>query len=213
MFRLIFCVLATAMLLVCGLVHGYWTDRWYPPTDLAEAAARLEEMPLVVGDWKGETVEVKPTSVEPLLAGHLERRYINDKTGEAVSLVLVVGRSGPVSIHTPDVCYSASGYTITARGEAVVPGGSEQFLTMDAVRTRQGEVTSIRLFWAWNAGQGWITAGGDPRTTFARHRVLHKLYVGRDLTNLGEPTREDPCLSFLETLLPMLDKALFNADS
>jgi Protein of unknown function (DUF3485) len=211
MYRLIFTGLAAGMLLACGLVHGYWTDRWTPATDLAEAAARLERMPEVVGDWVGEKVEVKASAVDPLIAGHQERRYRNEKTGEVVSLALVVGRAGPVSIHTPEVCYAASGFSIANRSETMVPGVNQEFLTMEALKANQTTETHIKLFWAWNAGHGWMTAK-DPRPAFARYRVLHKLYVSRDLTNVGEPTREDPCLSFLQEFLPVLDKTLFGTD-
>jgi hypothetical protein len=212
MYRLLFSLLATVLVLACGLVHGYWTDRWYPPKDTVEAAARLEQVPLTVGEWDGHDLDVKATSIEPLLAGHMTRRYVNRVNGETISIALVVGRPGPVSIHTPDVCYTAGGFVITSQSTAKVPGRNEEFLTMDAVKTTQTSESRIRLYWAWNAGQGWVTAG-DPRTAFAHHRVLYKLYVTRDQNNLGEPSREDPCVSFMESLLPVLDQTLFGAGS
>jgi len=212
MLRLFCCLVATGLLLACGLVHGYWTDRWIPPTDLTRSAERMDDVPLTVGDWDGHPLEVKATAVDPHLARHLERRYVNRVTGEAVSIALVVGRPGPVSIHTPEVCYSASGYVITSRGESAIPGRQEEFFTMDAVRARASEESRIRLLWAWSAGSGWETASA-PRLKFAHHRVLYKLYVTRDLTNLGEPSREDPCVTFLQGFLPVLDQILFKQES
>ncbi len=210
--RLICSALAITLLLVSGLVHGYWTDRWKPATDLTRAADRLDGIPLTLGDWDGHPLEVKASAVDPRVTRCLERRYVNRVSGEAVAIALVVGRAGPISIHTPEVCYSASGYVISSRGAAVIPGRSEEFFTMDAVRTRGSDESRIRLYWAWNAGSGWETAV-HPRLKFAARRVLYKLYVTRDLTNLGEPSREDPCVTFLQVLLPELQEALFSEES
>ena len=52
--RWIFAAAAAAALVVVGLVHGYWTDRWTTSADTAAAAARLQDIPLNVGDWIGE---------------------------------------------------------------------------------------------------------------------------------------------------------------
>jgi len=212
MFRLFFSLLATGMLVASGLVHGYWTDRWYPPEDLQAAAARLDRVPLVLGDWDGHSVDTKSITVDRLIAGHVQRRYVNRVTGETVSLALVVGRPGPVSIHTPDVCYGASGYTIGNRGTAKVPGRDDEFLCMDATRVRATEESRLRLYWAWNAGRDWVSAQ-DPRLAFASNRVLYKLYVMRDQLSLGEPSREDPCLTFMQALLPTLGDTLFGPES
>jgi hypothetical protein len=208
MLRLIASLTACGLALLCGLVHGYWTDRWNAPTDARDAGARLEQIPLTIGEWDGQAVEVKASQIEAALTGNVQRRYVNRLTGETVTLALVVGRPGPVSIHTPDVCYTASGYVIGPRSHASVPGCNAEFLTMDAVRTRATEESRVRLYWAWSAGTGWA-APEDPRLTFARFRVLHKLYVLRDQTSVGEPTREDPCVTFLQVLLPCLDQTLF----
>jgi hypothetical protein len=83
---------------------------------------------------------------------------------------------------------------------------------MDAVRSRASEETRVRLLWAWNAGKDWETAG-QPRLKFAQHRVLYKLYVSRDLNTVGEPSREDHCVTFLQTFLPALDEVLFKKET
>src|SRR6516225_2141560 len=91
---------ALTLILVAGLVHGFWTDRWVVSTAPAEAAARLEQLPLEAGDWKGEPLEVNSKSAEAI-TGRLCRRYTNRSTGSVVTIALVSGLPGPVSIHTP----------------------------------------------------------------------------------------------------------------
>src|SRR5262245_5487809 len=115
---------ASAVLVASGLVHGFWTDRWVPPADVARAADRLDELPLDVGPWKGHKTEVKPGQAGAGVAGCIQRRYENVQTGAGVAIALVCGRPGPVSIHTPEVCYGASGYLVGKRER--VPAGSTE---------------------------------------------------------------------------------------
>ena len=83
-----------------------------PPVETAQAAERLDAMPLELGEWDGEVGEVKAGEAGAGVAGCIKRRYVHRKTGAVVSLFLVCGRPGPVSIHTPEVCYGASGFLV-----------------------------------------------------------------------------------------------------
>jgi hypothetical protein len=210
MLRCIYAVTASLGLVACGLAHGIWTDRWTPAVAPQEAAARLDDIPLAVGDWHGEAVAVKPGQAGAGVAGHVQRRYKHRKTGAEVVLALVCGRPGPVSIHTPDACYPASGFTIGPRTRVSV-GGVEPaatFWTADASRAQLGDETRVRVFWGWSSGQGWAAAD-DARRAFARYPVLYKLYASRELSGPGEPAKDEPCKDFLQALLPELQQALF----
>jgi hypothetical protein len=208
---MLFPAIASGLLMVSGVVHGLITDRWLAPVDLEQAAARMDRIPLHFGDWDGEEIEVSAGSVDPMLTRHVDRHYVHRLTGEKVTIALVVGRSGPVSIHTPEVCYSASGYVITPLDDTPIEGRNEAFFTMDALRTRVADDTRIRLFWAWNAGKGWMTSA-SPRVDFAKHRVLYKLYVTRNLLTPGGKTEQDLCVRFMHSFLPILDEALFSTE-
>ena len=208
MFRTIPVVLGVAAVIACGVVHGYWTDRWSPATETHEAAARLNDLPLTLGDWEGEVIDAKPSPTAGPVAGMMQRRYVQRATGDTVVIALVCGRPGPVSIHTPDVCFGAIGYNVGPRTRKAVAGGAE-FWTADAVKTQAAEETQKRFYWGWSAGDGW-KAANDARQTFPRVPVLFKLYVIRDLT--GGAARDgdaEPCQRFLQVLLPELDRTLF----
>jgi hypothetical protein len=224
MTRWMFAALASAGLIGAGLVHGYWTDRWTASSEVEDAAARLSRVPVdSFGDWDGSKGEIKPGQVGAGVAGCWQRRFVNHKTGQAVVVALVNGRPGPVATHTPEVCYGASGYAVGEKQAVRLDSESKarQFWTSIAVRTRGVEQTKLRLYWAWNGGDGW-RASDDPRGQFSRFRypVLHKLYVLRDLSNLPEtpaarqdpnnPGRDDACEAFLEAFLPVLDRTLFD---
>src|SRR5260370_40723389 len=136
-----------------------------------------------IGGWDGKDLETRRTPADEGLAGILQRRYVNRKTGQAVTVLLVCGPFGPASIHTPDVCYGASGFTVGAKHRVEVEGAKGEFWTADAARQRVTEEGRVRLFWAWSAGSGWA-APDNPRRTFAGPPVLHKLYVLRHLGTL-----------------------------
>ena len=220
MTRWLFAGTAALALVATGIVHGFWTDRWTASVDTNEAAVRLNVIPLVIGDWEGEEIDLKPGQAGAGVAGCVQRRYFNRHLGATVVLAVVNGRPGPVATHTPEVCYGASGYRVGQRAAVQVPldtkGPSAQFWTADAVRTKVTEETKLRLFWAWNGGEGWV-ASRDARQQFPRfrHPVLHKLYVLRDVSGISKAARADskdePCLIFLQALLPALDRVLFSA--
>jgi Protein of unknown function (DUF3485) len=197
----------SAALIACGIVHGFWTDRWLPPVETTEAAAKLDTVPLELGEWDGEVMGVKPGQAGAGVAGCIQRRYVNRRTGAVVSLFLVCGRPGPVAIHTPEVCYGASGYLVGSKSRVEEEAGDNLWKT-DAIRINSTEETRLRLYWAWNGGNGWM-ASEDARLQFVRYPVLHKLYVVRELNSLSESTQNEPCQEFLHVLLPMLRKTLF----
>jgi hypothetical protein len=200
-------VVGSAALVVCGIVHGYWTDRWAPPVEVGQAAERLDAIPLHLGEWEGEVEEVRPGDAGAGVAGCIRRRYIHRQTGATISLFLVCGRPGPVSIHTPDVCYGASGFLVSTHGRYEPPSGDSMWKA-DATRTSATEETRLRLYWGWSDGSAW-RAADDPRVQFARRPVLHKLYVVRELTGGNEPSGAEPCEEFLQTLTPVLQRVLF----
>jgi hypothetical protein len=214
MMRWLFSVTAALALIACGLVHGFWTERWQVSPALQEASGRMDRLPLRLGTWAGAPIDVAPGQAGRDVAGCIQRRYTDTRTGATVVLALVCGRAGPVSIHTPEVCYGASGYAVDPpmRTRLNRPQESVEFWTADAVRTRTAETTRIRIYWGWNAGQGW-QASGNPRLDFAREPVLYKLYVLRELEGPKDRPQPDPCETFLQTLLPALQQTLYAPSS
>jgi EpsI family protein len=209
MFRIVAAGVASALVIVVGIVHGNWTDRWRTPPEPAAAAARFASIPTSLGEWEGQDVEQKGP-VDPMLAGTLHRVYTN-RHGQKVEVFLVCGRFDAVAIHPPEACYTASGFRLGARTKVPALGSKGDFWTADATRTKAAEETKVRLYWAWSTGQAW-TPSDDARLTFARAPVLHKLYILRELDVFDEGKAE-PCAELMQLLLPELDRLLFNPGS
>ena len=126
--------------------------------------------------------------------------------------VLIGGAPGPISIHTPDACYQASGYEVepvTHYSFSSAAGSSPaEFFTTQMVKRRSAEQTHLRIFWSWNSAGTW-SVPESPRLAFAQCPVLYKLYLIRETGAPGEVTDGDPCVRFMQRFLPELQQALF----
>jgi len=196
-----------------GLVHGVWTQRWQKSTVIDEAVGRTLTLPAEVGDWQSEPMEV--SAEEMALAGAdgwYVRRFTNRRTEQTIQVMLLCGRTGYMSVHRPEHCYSAAGYTLVAsplpyvlksdQGKVLGDFLSGRFIKQDPTGNAQ-----LRIFWTWFAAGRW-QAPPSPRWTFAGLSVLYKLYVARDATFRPERLDDDPAVAFMRQLLPALTAKL-----
>ena len=197
---------ACVVLIATGVVHGVWTDRWSEQGELADAAQRLEKLPMTIGAWHGNPVEME-SDPNTGLAGMIARRYVNTTTGKSVTIFLACGRAGPVCTHTPDVCYAGSGYEVEKPSRYRLTTLSEEtppeFWTARFVKERAAGKTHLRIFWSWHGTETWKVAD-NPRLSFAGEKVLYKLYVIREMVQPDEPIDGDACVEFMQELLPMV---------
>ncbi len=215
MIRILLLFAACSLLLLSGLTQGFWTGRWELSHAVDDAVTRLEAVPLTIGDWKGSVREIPTAEIKGArVNGHLACQFVNRRKRQAVNVLLVCGRPGPVSVHTPDICYQGAGYTMTAGPDPFTMSvGSEEVGLHTAVFRKEGVAvpTELRIYWAWNASGHW-QAPGNPRWTFARSPVLYKLYVVREMEAKGASRQEqDPAVDFMKVFLPALNQALFPA--
>ncbi len=204
-------LLAVPLVVAFGLAEGLWANRWQTSDAPERAAARLAGVPLSVGDWQGEARELGARQAEKAeVTGHLWRRYVNRRTGAAVSVLLVCGRAGPVALHPPEVCYQGAGYRMNAgKARREVPAEGEAAEFWVGQFQKDGAVPEpLRIYWAWSAGGPWA-APDNPRLAFARQPALYKLYVIQGLSRPDEAAEEGPTPEFLRAFLPQLRSQLF----
>ncbi len=198
-----------ALFLFSGIVHGLWTDRWTWTDEPGASAAKLDQIPMTLGDWQGQPVDM--ATQPPGVVGHLCRHYVHARTRSTVTLVIVTGRPGPACIHTPDACYVASGYKHIRQERHQTAGDQPAELwTAPFWKDNTAEQRSLRIYWAWNATGAW-KAPDHPRLTFARYPVLHKMYLIRETAAPGESTENDACLEFLRDFQPVFHRLMFES--
>jgi hypothetical protein len=211
-------VLTSALILLLGAaaVHGLWTDRWGGRRELEDALARMSAIPLEAVEWRGQEQAGDPEKDDAAarvgIARIARRQFTRMADGAAVSVIVMGGRFGPLSVHTPDVCYGGAGYTMSgkpARLEFTCADGSRAvFWTAVFHKTQSPEVPPLRIFWGWNTGNGW-EAPGNPRFAFRMKPVLFKLYAAREMASANEPLDQDAASALLKSWLPLLNRTLF----
>ena len=92
-------------------------------------------------------------------------------------LAVIVGPPGPISVHTPEICYSGAEYTQIGERQAVFlgDGGAKQsaWLTQFPRTTSRGMAC---VYYAWSDGGNW-KAADQPRVSFAGRPLLYKFQL------------------------------------
>jgi hypothetical protein len=205
---------ALTSVIAAGVVHGLWTQRWTMSRAVEIAAAALGRVPTSFGDWRGRPLELDREQLEMAeIAGYIARRYENQSRNMAVTFILVCGRPGPISVHSPDVCYDGAGFEPLGPPKLLsLPignlGQTGRFRHAVFSKPNAALPTHLSILWSWSADGAW-DAPDDPRLAFAPRRALYKLYVIREMASVGEQFEDEPSLGFLKSMMPELEKALF----
>jgi hypothetical protein len=197
---------AAGILAAAAVAHGWRTDRWGASPDLAEAAVRLDAIPLQVGDWTAMVDELPAEQIKVArVAGLKVLRFSHRYTQDEVTVLILAGRPGPIAVHTPDVCYRGAGFVPGPSRAEPLSDGSTAWVADFKKGGAQPE--TLRIRWAWSTGSGWI-ASGSPRLEFARAPVLYKMYFVRQVPPGGDPHDKLPELSLANEFLPVVQSAL-----
>ena len=106
MARILPVLIAIPVVVSFGFAEGLWMHRWTPQSDLKLAAARLAEVPMSVGEWEGRALELDSREIAiGEIAGYIRRHYVHRRTGKYLTMMLLCGRAGPITVHPPDVCF------------------------------------------------------------------------------------------------------------
>lgn len=206
-------LVATVLVVLTGVAHGIWTGRWVVSHELADSVILLQNVPMQIGDWKAEGMEIDPHELRMgKIVGYLKRRYTNVSDGTSVSMLIVSGLPGPISVHTPDICFEGAGYQLLSTPTKLTtpygPGPeTADFMWSDFSKKNAPTPMNLRIFWSWNGGGVWRTPD-SPRVAHARFWVIYKLYVLHETTGRRDTPAEDLALRFAKVLLPEVDKAL-----
>lgn len=206
-------------LVLCGTVAGGIVQRQYDSRttdqqDLERAAALLNrQLPEQVGNWRLlAKQELAPAVVKILCCpAHINRVYINDQTGDKITVAVLVGPGGPISVHTPEICYSSRDYTIQKRTVAKITDKSKTEHDLWSLRLNSNNQLSpnLQVFYAWSKGTRWEATNG-PRYKYSANGLLYKIQLARPITN--EVPGFDPDQDFLVEFISQLRPRLLSAD-
>ena len=209
-------LVSLALVGAMGVVHGVFSDRWGPSEQLERAVVGLDRVPAQFGEWSGTDITIDPAVLR--VAGierGVFRRYHNSRTGDTVSILLVCGRGGPISVHTPDVCYEGAGYRQLAPEQRQdLDGEGGRVDSFNAARFGKPGIVPVQMqiYWGWSLdGVAW-QAPENPRMSLARARALYKMYVVREYAPGSPAESTNTCEDFLREFRPEVRKALAPSD-
>jgi hypothetical protein len=215
MYRTTPILVATDLVLLAGGIQGTLINRWTTDHSLEAAATRLERVAPTIGDWKGQALKYEARDFTRAgVVGVLLRRYVNQRTGTGLTLMIVCGLPGPISVHTPEVCYAGAGYDILKdreRSEVTLASGAPPAEFWKTRLRKQRTITPeyLAIHYGWTTTGDWQAPNQDARLVFAGKPFLYKMYVVREFTSTEDPSQADPGLEFIKVLVPQLRKSLF----
>ena len=206
-----------SLTVVSGIVHGMLSNRWGAADQLVEAGNELELLKTEFGDWEMQAEEDVRQSVQAMLecTGYVNRTYINTKTSDVVRVSVIVGPHGPLSVHTPEICYTSREYRPHPQGDRqrieVGPQNEAHHkfwaLTLQSRRLDGG---LLRVCYAWSTGNTW-EAPEDARFAYPFEPVLYKVQLAYELPLGSHAVNNRLIYKFLQDFLPTVGTVMCGA--
>lgn len=204
-----------ALVIAGGVWQGRLLGRWEPLP--SAAVVDLTAIPRDLDGWTSTEFQLPERDVKAAeIDRYSGRNYEHAESGERITVLIVSGSGGPISVHPPEVCFAGQGYLKESVTQTVkIPsrdGGLEHQFSAAIFRGPESAGRSrVQLFWSWSDSGIWSTPS-NPRLAFARLPRLYKIYISRTLR--PDQGREDlqDCLKLMSLLLPEFEK-LFSASS
>jgi hypothetical protein len=199
------------LILGSGVIHGVQSDRWGQSQKVLDAANKLNELPVSFNDWVSEESEIPEKQLRQAEAvGHFSRSFVHSKTGRRVSVMILCGRPGPISVHPPTVCFVGAGWRLQSQpASAPIDGNvSGSLWNGQFARVIDGVPVAIQTFWGWSSDGVWL-ACNNPRFETASFPFLYKMYVtvpvSAETNDLDLKTADE----FMGDFLPRVNHVLF----
>jgi hypothetical protein len=207
------------VLLACSVLAASGGIRWWQARrveavlrDGRNAPFALDELPMVLGDWRGEATTLDPKIARRTGATSLiTRRYVDQRTGATLEAIILYGPSTEVYGHVPEVCYLAAGYEKAAGPDSrkVRVGGREvPFRSLVYSKGEGGQADLHEVYYSWRYSTHWSPDVVGKYKQFERIPGMLKVHLARRVTEHERRDIGNPCEAFLEVLLPELERRL-----
>jgi len=208
------CLSGLAMLLVAAVASAVLNDGLSDPAALSAAAGRLERIPSQIGSWTSTAATIDDRELRLAeISGFLRREYRHAEMGRVVTLTILCGAAGPMSVHPPTACFEGVGYSLISGPTVVgITDDSQQTISLKKASFRLQESSLsevVRVFWGWSIDGEW-DAPESPRMSYRGQPWLYKLYVVDRTYEAADDLAQSE--AFLRDTLPEIRKALKPTD-
>jgi EpsI family protein len=165
------------------LVIGLGSVFLLPHSSKSSPAGIAMTLPIFIGEWMGDDADVTPREREVLAKDtQFARKLYRDLAGDEIYVSIVLsGDDMTNSIHRPERCLPAQGWTLQRSERRTIPlrdGKSVAVTELHTARTLRDnkghELTLKDLNYYWFVGAENITASHLQRTAYdLRDRILH----------------------------------------
>lgn len=189
---------------VPAFLQGRFLNRWGEPPNLRVAGQQLHQLPRQLGGWQS-AADQRPLSEavcrELGLVEHFHRQYVHSESGERLDVLLMVGPSGRLVRHPPEVCYANRANQQVGGAfplEIAIESIKHQFKLLHFRQISQPVQSDFWVAYAFATNEGSWTAPKSPRMAFGGAPVLYKLQV---LTEVSEQGDHEEVSDFLEKFI------------
>jgi hypothetical protein len=204
--------LTVVLTIVSGVVQGVASNRWGTSAFQRQAGARLASFPEKFGDWEMKRAEKlgpdELAQLEPY--GYFQRVYGSRGNGASFNVTLLLGPAGPLSVHTPEVCYAGRDHEqLGERRKIELPRADGGAVWKTTFRLKGVDGQRQDIYYAWSAGERW-SAAENPRLSFAGRPYLYKMQLACTASAADAPDDPagDPAVQFLREFIPALQPYL-----
>ena len=147
---------------------------------------------------------------------HASLTYKNAVTGADIVVTVLSGASGPLTAHTPEVCYSSQAYLIQSQTEPLelkLNDGSICHFRVVDLTPRGDNHKPLTVIYGWHDGEGWRSPSWS-RVVYAGTKSLVKIQAAvvttNDASTESVKDRQQQLKSFLADFLPTLNAQIKN---
>lgn len=185
-----------SIILAGAAVHGAITQRWSIFEPDSARSARMHALKIKMPDLLVQEIENDVPLKERSIA--TSRRYQAEDQTFSAAVSIISGVPGAVSTHTPDVCYTASGYRLIGaikRETVKLSEGNATYFVADFEKKRESGVERLRIRWAWTTTGTW-EAPDRARFHYMKANELFKLYIATPIAETdGQPAADSAAIT------------------
>ena len=205
-------VLACLVLFVSGSLRLWQTKRIEARLSQgSKPSFDLNEIPMTLGVWKGETTKIDPNIARGTGADIVvTRRYVNQDTGVAVDMILLFGPAVNMFIHLPELCYPAAGFSqVEGPTSCPIKSGSETIPFRSLVYGKgEGVASDLQeVYYTWRYNDKWSPDVGNQKF-FERIPGMYKVHLARHVGQGEKREVGNPCEALLKVLIPEMERRL-----
>ncbi len=185
------------------------TIRKRPKVDLAS-------LPMDMGPWKGSATDLDPVIARATGADQIvTRRFINQETGVTLEVILLYGPAVEMYIHAPELCYPQAGFALVDGPDprTIKTNTSEIPFRSLVYAKGEGSQTDLQeVYYTWWYNGRWTPDVGL-RKQFERIPGMYKVHLSRRVIPNEDRRIGNPCESFLQELLPEIERRMSTTQS